>query len=208
MTRTTATTPAHKPPLRVLRIDSSARYSGSTTRDLTDQTLEKLAETYGAIEITTRDLSEGLPFVSEDWVNANFTDPEQRSEEQRARLALSDTLIEEVKEANILVIGAPVYNFGIPAVLKAWIDQIARARVTFRYTESGPVGLLEGKRAILVAASGGTAIGSAIDFATPYLRHVLGFVGIHDVQIIGAGQQMVDDEAASKAKADIANLAA
>jgi FMN-dependent NADH-azoreductase len=113
-----------------------------------------------------------------DWVTANFTPPEERGEAERAALAESDALVAELKAADVLVIGVPIYNFGIPAALKAWVDLVARARVTFRYTEQGPVGLLTGKRAYLAVASGGTPVGSAIDFATGYLRHVLGFLGI------------------------------
>jgi len=93
--------------------------------------------------------------------------------------------------ADVLVIGVPIYNFGIPAALKAWVDMVARARLTFRYTEQGPEGLLRVKRAYLVVASGGTAAGSAVDFATGYLRHVLGFLGIDDVEIIAADRAQV-----------------
>lgn len=194
--------------LKVLRIDSSARSTGSTTRDLAERTIEQLRAAHGALDVTVRDVSEGLPVVTEAWVGANFTDPADRSDEQAAILAQSDALIEELKAADVVVIGAPVYNFGVPAALKAWIDLIARARVTFKYTENGPVGLLEGKRAIIAIATGGTPVDSAIDFATPYLRHVLGFIGIHDVTTVAAGQQMMDDQAAAKAHAEIAKLAA
>lgn len=189
---------------KVLRIDASMRRDGSTTRALTDRTIARLE---GA-EVTTRDLAEGLPLIDEAWIGANFTPEAERTDEQRQTLVLSDRLIAEIKAADVIVIGVPVYNFGVPAALKAWVDQIARARVTFRYTESGPVGLLEGKRAILVAASGGTEIDSAIDFATPYLRHVLGFVGIHDVTVISAGGQMQRGDAVTSAKAAIDRIAA
>jgi len=199
---------AHDSPIKVLRIDASARQNGSTTRALGDDLIARLNAVHGEIVVTERDLSSGLPFLNEGWVGANFTDPDQRSEEQNAELALSDELIAELKDADVLVIGVPVYNFGVPAVLKAWVDLIARARVTFRYTENGPVGLLEGKKAYLVAASGGTAIGSEIDFATPYMRHVLGFVGVHDVTVIAADRQMADETAQERARGDIAELAA
>ena len=128
--------------------------------------------------------------LSEAWVGANFTPDEARTPEQRETLALSDTLIAELEAADTLVLGVPIYNFGVPAAFKAWIDLVARARKTFKYSETGPVGLLEGKTAYVVVASGGTAAGSEIDFATPYLRHVLGFLGIHDVTIIAADQLM------------------
>jgi FMN-dependent NADH-azoreductase len=101
---------------------------------------------------------------------------------------VKDTLVAELQHADNIVIGAPVYNFGVPSVLKAWIDQIVRAGLIFNYTENGPVGLLEGKRAIVAMASAGMPIGSEIDFASGYLRHILGFIGITDVQIIAADQ--------------------
>lgn len=170
---------------RILRVDASARKTGSITRDLADKTIDRLAS-LGAVTVKSRDVSEGLPFVTEDWVGANFTPAPNRTEEQRARLAFSDNLVQEIKDADLLVIGLPIYNFGVPATLKAWVDQVARAGLTFKYTENGPVGLLEGKRAIVLVASGGTPAGSDIDFATPYIRHALGFIGIHDVTLIAA----------------------
>lgn len=107
------------------------------------------------------------------------------------------------------MIATPIYNFAVPAALKAWIDLIARAGVTFKYTENGPVGLLTGKRAIIVLASGGTQSGSEIDFATPYLKHVLGFIGIHDVDIIAADQLGAGaDEKLAAASEAIERLAA
>ncbi len=187
--------PARRP-LQVLRIDASARTHGSTTRALTDAAIARLQATDPDLEVAVRDLTAGVPLIDEAWVEANFTPAEQRSPAQRDALAASDVLVAELQAADVLVIGLPVYNFGPPAALKAWIDQVARARVTFRYTPDGPVGLLAGKRAYVVAASGGTALGSDIDFATPYLRHVLGFLGITDVSLIGADRQMVDAEAA------------
>ena len=185
------------PPPRVLRIDASARKTGSTTRNLADEVVARLRRQHPEMTLVERDLAEGIPFVTEDWIAANVAPTEARTPEQESQLAVSDKLIAELKDADILVIGLPIYNFGPPAALKAWIDQVARARVTFRYSENGPVGLLEGKKAYLVVASGGTATDSAVDFATPYLRHVLGFIGIEDVTLIAADRQMVDAEAAS-----------
>ncbi len=194
--------------LKVLRIDSSGRTHNSTTRELADLLIEQLGRQSGALDVTTRDVAAGLPFVNEEWINANFTDPDQRSERQRDVLAYSDKLVRELMDADILVIGAPIYNFGIPAALKAWVDMIARARVTFRYSENGPVGLLAGKRAILVVASGGTPVGGSMDFASTYLRHVLAFVGITDVATIAAERLMVQGEAAhAAAVAEIMKLA-
>ena len=194
--------------LKVLRIDSSGRTHNSTTRELADLLIEQLGRQSGALDVTTRDVAAGLPFVNEEWINANFTDPDQRSERQRDVLAYSDKLVRELMDADILVIGAPIYNFGIPAALKAWVDMIARARVTFRYSENGPVGLLAGKRAILVVASGGTPVGGSMDFASTYLRHALAFVGITDVATIAAERLMVQGEAAhAAAVAEIMKLA-
>ena len=180
--------------LSVLRIDASARGKDSTTRNLGDTVIDRLRNAVGDVRLSSRDLAEALPHVNESWVQANFTDPEQRDAQQRQTLSLSDALVSELQDEDVIVIGVPVYNFGIPAALKAWIDMVARARLTFRYTDEGPKGLLEGKKAILAVASGGTEIGSSIDFATPYMRHVLAFLGITDVSIVAAGQQMVHGE--------------
>lgn len=184
----------------ILRIDASARRSGSITRDLNDRVIERLSSE-GPVSITTRDLTEPLPLLTEEWIGANFTDPAKRSEAQKQTLALSDKLVAELKAADVLLIGLPIYNFGVPGALKAWIDLVARARETFRYSEYGPVGLLEGKRAIVTVASGGTETGSSIDFATGYLRHVLNFIGITDVEFVSADQLMIDAEA-SRAEAE------
>lgn len=176
----------------ILRIDASARKHGSTSRALTDALIDKLSPA----SVAVRDLFQPLPFVTEDWIGANFTDEAERSAEQRETLALSDQLVEELVAADTLVLGVPVYNFGIPAALKAWVDLIARARKTFRYTETGPVGMLTGKKAYIALASGGTEIGSEIDFASGYLRQILSFVGIEDVTFVAADQQMVKGDAA------------
>ena len=189
----------------VLRIDSSPRRGQSVSRDLADRVIEKLTPA----QIVTRDVTEGLPPVSEAWIEANFTPADQRSVGQVAQLSLSDELVAELESADVVVISLPIWNFGIPSTLKAWIDQVARAGQTFRYTADGPVGLLEGKRAIITVASGGTEVGSAIDFATGYLQHVLGFIGIHEVEVVAADRMMVDADTSMKnAEAAIEKLAA
>ncbi|WP_224823874.1 FMN-dependent NADH-azoreductase [Cognatishimia sp. MH4019] len=189
----------------VLRIDASARRTGSITRDLSDRIINRLApET-----VITRDLTDALPQIDEDWMGANFTPAAERTAAQQDSLALSDALIDEIKQADTLVIGLPIYNFSVPAALKAWIDQIARAGVTFQYTENGPRGLLEDKRAIFAVASGGTEVGSDIDFATGYLRHIMGFIGISDVEIVHADRMAVEPEETLKAAhAQVEDLAA
>lgn len=181
--------------LRVLRIDSSAKNEASVTRQLADLVMQRLADQQ-AVQVISRDVSQGLPFLDNAWVAANFTAPEARDTAMQSTLALSDMLVREVQDADVLVIGVPIYNFGVPASLKAWFDLIARARLTFHYTEHGPQGLLSGKKAYLLAASGGTPVGGAIDFATPWLKHVLGFVGINDVEVIAAERLNMQGEAA------------
>ena len=193
----------------ILRIDSSARKSGSTTRELTGELVSLLSDQIGDAQIINRDVADGLPFVDEDWVNANFTPEENRTDAHREKLAFSDSLVAELKAADTIVIGLPIYNFGVPATLKAWVDMIARARLTFRYTESGPEGLLTGKKAYIAVASGGTSAGSEIDFATSYLRHALKFVGITDVTLIDASAAAQGaEEALNRAKGQIEAVAA
>ena len=194
--------------VKLLRVDSSGRYEGSSTRALTDSLIEALASGVGPLDVTRRDLAKGMPHVDESWIQANFTDAEERSDEQIERLQFSDNLVTEIQTADIVVIGVPIYNFGIPAKLKAWVDMIARARLTFRYTENGPEGLMKGKKAYLVVASGGVAVDSELDFATPYMRQALRFIGITDIEVIGAEQQMSrGEETVASALTKIAEVA-
>ena len=187
----------------ILRLDASARTEGSVSRDLADRLVSGLAAATNA-KVVRREIGQGLPAIDGGWIAANFTDPDARTDEHKAMLALSDELVEELRAADTLVLALPIYNFGVPAAVKNWVDHIARARVTFRYSEAGPVGLLTGKKAYVVVASGGTQVGSAIDFATPYLRHVLGFVGIDDVTVIAADRLSLGaEESVAKAKAEI-----
>lgn len=185
--------------LNVLRIDASARHEHSVSRGLADALLAELGRRVDGLTVVRRDLAPGLPFVDEPWVAANFTDPARRDDGQRRALALSDALVEEVKAAHVLVIATPIYNFSVPSTLKAWIDQIARARLTFRYTERGPEGLLTGKKAYLLVATGGTAVGGGMDFATPWLRFMLAFLGITDVEVIAADRGNARGEEARRA---------
>ena len=176
----------------ILHIDASARFQGSVTRNLTAKIIAVRLDA----SVITRDLAETpLPQLTESWVNANFTPAESRTKAQVTALSQSDALIGELEAADTIVIGLPVYNFGIPASLKAWVDMVARAGVTFRYTEDGPRGLLTGKRAIVALASGGTEAGSEIDFATPDIRHVVDFLGITDVTIVAADRMALDADA-------------
>ncbi|WP_299286592.1 NAD(P)H-dependent oxidoreductase [uncultured Tateyamaria sp.] len=191
--------------MTILHIDSSARTEGSVSRDLSARIVAQL----GGGDVIRRDLTEALPLIDEAWIGSAWTPKEDRDPVQRDKLSLSETLIAELRAADTVVIGSPIYNFSVPAALKAWIDLVARAGETFKYTGNGPVGLLEGKRAILAFASGGTAVGSDIDFATGYLKHIMGFIGIHDVEIVAADRVMAQgEEAIAEANAQIDKLAA
>jgi len=193
----------------ILRIDASMRREGSVTRALADRLVARLGAQSPGAGIVRRDLADGVPLIDAEWIGANFTDPAERSPDQNAALVVSDELIAELRAADTLVIGLPIYNFGVPAAFKAWIDQVARARETFRYTESGPVGLLTGKRAVVVVASGGVPVDSPADLATPYVRHALAFIGITDVEVIGADRLTLDaDSAIAGAEDRIEQLAA
>tara|TARA_R110002073_G_scaffold29086_9_gene91912 strand:+ start:15899 stop:16552 length:654 start_codon:yes stop_codon:yes gene_type:complete len=178
----------------ILHINASSLYDGSQTRKLSQYLVEQITANTPGTTITSRDVAEGLPFIDEAWVTANFTPAEDHRADQKETLTLSDQLIEELIESDIIIMAVPLYNFSIPASLKAWIDQVARVRKTFHYTEEGPKGLLTDKKAYLIAASGGTAIGGELDFATPYLKHILAFMGITDVTIIAADALMADAE--------------
>jgi len=198
---------AYKPAIKILEINTAARYEGSVSRDLVADLVNALEDRFGSADIQRRDLAKGLPFIDEEWVTANTTPEEERSEHHRRTLAHSDELVAELQDADVLVIGAPIYNFSVPAVLKAWIDMVARARLTFRYTETGPEGLLTGKKAYVIVPSGGVPVGSEVDFATPYLRHALAFIGITDVEFVGAqGADRDDGQALDNARAYIAEL--
>ncbi|MBR9865188.1 MAG: FMN-dependent NADH-azoreductase [Rhodobacteraceae bacterium] len=191
----------------ILKINASARIADSASRPLVDRAVAKLS---GAdTRVIERDLSAAVPSVDEQWLNANWTPAEQRTPEQTAALELSDTLIAELKQADALVIGLPMYNFGVPASFKAWVDMIARNGETFAYTDEGAKGLLEGKRAVVIVATGGVPMGSAADHATPFVTTVLGFVGITDVTFIDAATLVANsDTVVPKAQAAIDALAA
>lgn len=182
----------------ILHIDASARTEGSVTRKLSARIVERFENP----EIIRRDLATPLPLITSQWVGANFTPVVDRDKVQRDALAFSDQLVAEIQAADVIVIGAPIYNFSVPAVLKAWVDLIARAGLTFAYSENGPNGLMTGKRAIIAVASGGTKVGSDLDFATGYLRHVMGFIGITEVEIVAADQMALEPEATLKAAKD------
>ncbi|MGY8844802.1 MAG: FMN-dependent NADH-azoreductase [Gammaproteobacteria bacterium] len=168
---------------QILRIDASMRKNGSYSRALGDRLIAQL-KSQSLSTVKVRDLADGIPNIDETWIGANFTDIAERTAEQRSVLSCSDALISELKSADTLVIGLPIYNFNVPAAFKAWIDQIARANITFRYGDNGPEGLLKDKKSYVILSSGGTQLGSNIDYVTEYMHHILGFIGIKDVTII------------------------
>ncbi len=181
-------------PSAVLRVDASGRYENSNSRLLADELIGRWHQQEPRMTLVRHDLAEGVPFVNCAWIEANFTPEEQRTEAQQTTLALSNHFVADLFAADTILIASPIYNFSVPASLKAWIDLVCRARKTFRYTENGPMGLLENKRAILIIASAGTELGSEIDFATPYLLHILKFIGVTDVEIVAADRLMFDGE--------------
>lgn len=192
---------------RVLVIESSARQEGSVSRQLTQEFLARWKAAHPAEEIVVRDLaSKPVPHLDIDLLGGWMKPAEQQSAAEKAALARSNELTEELLAADVLVLAAPMYNFGIPSTLKAWLDHVLRAGVTFKYTETGPQGLLDGKRAFVLTARGGIYAGTGLDHQEPYLRQALGFIGIRDVQFINAegmnlgGEQMEKGLSAAKAK--------
>lgn len=181
--------------IRILRLDASANPAVSTSRKLGDRLIERLQQARGDIELRRRDLNQDLSFIDDSWIEANLAAADARSSTQQQTLALSDSLLEELIWAEHIVLTTPMYNFGVPAALKAWIDLVCRAGITFRYTESGPEGLLEGKSADIVITTGGVPLGSPVDFVSGYLRQVMSFVGIDEVEVFGADRMNVDAEA-------------
>ncbi|AOL95248.1 FMN-dependent NADH-azoreductase [Porphyrobacter sp. LM 6] len=190
----------------ILYVTASIRSDAeSVTRGLGQRIVDGLAAKTGAA-VTTCDLAANdLPYVSAERFDANLTPAEARTPEQTELAAIADTLIAELLAADTIVIAAPVYNFGPPASLKAWADLVARAGTTFQYTATGPEGLLKGKKAYLAIASGGTPVGSDVDFMSRWLTFFLGFLGISDVQIVAAdGIMGIDGEAKIAAANDAA----
>ena len=191
----------------VLLINSSGRFEGSVTRQLSQLVVKQLKNNTNESSLVTRELTEGLPFINEEWIGATFTPVESRTHEQKQALEFSDELVGELQSADTIVIASPIYNFSIPAVLKAWIDLTARAQLTFKYTEKGPVGLIENKKIYIAIASGGVPIGSAMDFASPYLKQALGFIGLTDVTIINASSiNLSGEQGENSAEQQIAEL--
>ena len=180
---------------RLLVVESSARQQGSISRQLTAEFLQRWQASHPADQIVQRDLaSTVLPHLDTDLLGGWMKSAAEQTSAEQAALARSNELTEELLAADVLVLAAPMYNFGIPSTLKAWLDHVLRAGVTFKYTETGPQGLLSGKRAIVLTARGGVYAGGPLDHQEPYLRQALAFIGIHDVQFIHAEGLNMGDE--------------
>jgi FMN-dependent NADH-azoreductase len=173
--------------MNILQINSSARQAGSHSTALANTVVERLRAEQPNATLTARDLARTPhPVLDEATLQALFTPAEQRTPAQVERVAVDDALIAEIQAADTVVLGVPMYNFGVPAGLKNWIDAISRARVTFRYTEKGPEGLLTGKKVYVVLTRGGVYRDSGADSQVPYLQTVLAFLGMKDVEFIYA----------------------
>jgi FMN-dependent NADH-azoreductase len=173
--------------MNVLQINTSARQTASHSSRLATEVVDALRAAHADLRLTVRDLGQNPhAALDEAGLAALFTAAEQRSPEQAARVAENDALIAELQAQDVIVIAAPMINFGVPSQLKNWIDAIARAGVTFKYTASGPVGLVTGKKVHVVSTRGGIHRDQPTDGITPYLRTVLGFLGIGDIEFIYA----------------------
>ena len=183
--------------MKIYQIDSSARKKGSTSRALAKKLLDKIKKP--GDEVIYRDLDDEMLFVSGLTESGMKISESEKTEHHKKMFELSDKLVLELKESEVIIISVPVYNFGPPATLKAWADLVARVKSTFKYTEDGQrVGLLEDKQVYLVITSGGTKINSKEDFLTPWLVHMLNFFGINKIEIIAADQMALDYEKSIK----------
>jgi FMN-dependent NADH-azoreductase len=184
--------------MNILQINASARREGANSTRIADAVVERLRAKNPTARLQVRDLaSQPHPMLDETGLAALSTPPEQA-----ARVALDDALIAEVQAADVIVLGVPMYNFGVPAQLKNWIDAIARVGVTFRYTEQGPVGLLAGRRVYVALARGGRYRDTPSDSQVPFLKTMLGFLGMTDVRFIYAEGLNMGPESAERGFAE------
>jgi len=199
----TVQTAAKRSPVNeILYITSSPRGGASYSSKVGAQVLAEFQRAHPDAAVTVRDLARDLPpHIDEDFAAGVAIANAQRTDSQRAAVARSDALIEELIGADIIVIAVPMINFAIPSTLKAWLDHVTRAGRTFTYGDSGPKGLVTGKRVILVQAKGGVYSGpmQPYDFVAPYLKHILGFLGMTDVQVIDVEGTSLGPEATEKA---------
>jgi len=173
--------------MNILQINSSARRDASQSTRLATRIVQRLRDADPEAGLTLRDLGQHPhPVLDEAALGALFTPADQRTPEQNARVSLDDELIAEIKAADVVVLGVPMYNFGVPAALKNWIDAITRAGATFRYTEKGPEGLLKGKKVYAALTRGGKYRNTPSDSQVPYLKTIFAFLGLTDVHFVYA----------------------
>ena len=179
--------------MKIYQIDSSARKEGSTSRSLAKKLLNKIKKPQD--EVIYRDLNDEMVFVTGLTESGMNIDQKDQNENHKKMFELSDQLVKELKESDVIIISAPIYNYGPPATLKAWSDLAARVGETFRFKQNGRrEGLLKNKKAFLVITSGGTKLNSNEDFLTPWLKFILNFFGIDKVEVICADQMALDYE--------------
>jgi FMN-dependent NADH-azoreductase len=196
--------------MKLLRIDSSARRN-SVSRQLTQRFVEAWQKENPSGEVIERDLATTpLPLITDEWTLAAYSDPTRLTPSQRETLSVSEILIEELLPADTIVIGAPMYNLTVSAPLKAWIDQIVRIGRTVLYGPNGPDGVLKGKKVIVLTSRGGSfrpgTPTAQYDHQEPYLRHILGFIGLTDVTFIHAENQKPGDQAEPSRAAAVEQL--
>ena len=187
----------------ILHLSSSARTEGSVSRLLTKRLIDRFPSDSVVIE---RDLADGVPQLTDAHIGAVYTPPEQRTTEQQQLLSVGDEFIAELRNADVVVIGTPIYNFGPPAELKAWFDHVARSGETFEANEGGFTGLLEDRPTYVAFASGGVPVGSPVDFLTPWIRAALGLVGISSIEVVAAEGVFSDETAVEGAEKQVDSL--
>jgi FMN-dependent NADH-azoreductase len=198
----------------LLQINASLHNGNGQSSQLANQFVTAFHSLRPDAKIVVRDVAaaEPVPHLNAERFGAFITKPEERSAAQRAVVAFSDILIGELKQADVIVLGLPMYNFGVPSQLKAYFDHVARVGVTFKYTEKGPVGLLTGKKVYVFAARGGVYAGTPMDTQTGYVRDFLRFLGMTDVEFVYAEGLAISPESKevglAKAEAEIARLVA
>ena len=185
--------------MKILQINASARTEGANSTRVANRVTERLLAQKPGASVTVRDLAvTPHPVLDGAALGALFTPAEQRTPAQAARVAMDDALIAEVQAHDVIVLGVPMYNFGVPVQLKSWFDAIARSGVTFRYTANGPEGLINGKKVFVAFARGGIYRGTPADSQTPYVQTILGFLGMTDVKFIFAEGFNMGPEAVEK----------
>lgn len=197
----------------LLAINASLFAEGGQSSQLVDAFVQSWTQQHSATKVVKRDFAvDPVPHLSAENFQAFLTPVAERTAEQQLAVDYSQGLIDELKQADVIVVGLPMYNFGVPSQLKAWFDHIARAGVTFNYSENGPVGLVENKKVYVLAARGGLYKGTPKDTQTQYVKDFFSFLGMSDVEFVYAEGLSLGDEARdaalAEARADIQRLAA